>query len=828
MSRDAFEDLLESLIPGAGGEGPSRLAPVERLAAPGRSEPRRTPTEASEKMRGKVPSVSHSKGQTAGGPPRDVERPSNDAILATLGLKAGRALASGGSGTVFSAHDPMLNRDVAVKISLPGAAYRAAVIEEARVTARLQHPAIVPIYRTFIQGSVAAIESRLAPTTTLDTCLVDWLTDPTAIWPEEARLRALSTLASALATAHAQGFTHGDVHPANVAVGQAGEVFLLDWSNAATLASSPDTPVLHGNPCFAAPERLRGNAATPAGDVWALGALMWQVWTGRPVRPRRPNEELGEYIARALDGAPPALAEMAHGTPVMEADVANTCAACLAMEPASRPSAAEAERAMLSIIYTRVETSRRTAEAERLMVISRDALARFEALAQRLSDERRVAAVQRAKVPGHAPIPSKLPLWDAEERVLSLSAERDATWVEAADAADRSLALVPEGRAASATLADLWWIRMEEAERKKERGLARVFERRVLHYDDGRYAHRLATPSHLSVSANVDGVSGTLHRFVSHERRLEAKAVSQHVLPIEALPLKPGAWLLTLDCPGFATSILPLSLQRLEQHRARVTMFAAHACGPDWVHIPAGPFRLGGDPKAREALDRCTPYLNDYFILRYPVRCIDWLAFLDALPVTEARRHAPAFGAVNDGGVWALADGEWALPAGVDPECPVTGVNAHDAEAYAEWRSSEEGRPLRLPGEEQWEKAARGVDGRAYPWGDGFDPTFALMRRSRSGPPSPGPVGAFKTDRSVYDVADMAGGVREWTSTALDDGQLVVRGGSWVDDADDLRCATRSGLPARVRSPFVGFRLVTDRPMPSMVGRRQRIGRGAE
>jgi serine/threonine-protein kinase len=86
------------------------------------------------------------------------------------------------------------------------------------------------------------------------------------------------------------------------------------------------------------------------------------------------------------------------------------------------------------------------------------------------------------------------------------------------------------------------------------------------------------------------------------------------------------------------------------------------------------------------------------------------------------------------------------------------------------------------------------------------------MRRSREGAPRPHPVGDYPVDVSVYGVHDMAGGLRELTSSHFDAGQLVIRGGTWGDDADDLRCANRAGLQPDFRYSFVSFRLVTDRP----------------
>jgi serine/threonine-protein kinase len=140
------------------------------------------------------------------------------------------------------------------------------------------------------------------------------------------------------------------------------------------------------------------------------------------------------------------------------------------------------------------------------------------------------------------------------------------------------------------------------------------------------------------------------------------------------------------------------------------------------------------------------------------------------------------------------------------------GVSLADAQAYARWRGEREGRVVRLPTEEEWEKASRGADGRRWPWGNRFDPTHCHMRESRPGVPRPAPVGVYPVDCSVYGVLDTAGGMREWTTSVYQEGQVVMRGGTWGDEADDCRCASRAGLQPAFRMPWVGFRLVTESP----------------
>jgi serine/threonine-protein kinase len=138
-----------------------------------------------------------------------------------------------------------------------------------------------------------------------------------------------------------------------------------------------------------------------------------------------------------------------------------------------------------------------------------------------------------------------------------------------------------------------------------------------------------------------------------------------------------------------------------------------------------------------------------------------------------------------------------------------------DATAFAAWVTSWMGSPTHVAPELWWEKAARGVDARFYPWGDRFDPSLCKMRSSRSGRPMPEPVGTFQTDVSVYGMRDIAGTIREWCGEASFDGipdLRPVRGGSWHDHPRHCRLAARHDFePWLVRSQ-VGFRLA--RPCP--------------
>jgi formylglycine-generating enzyme required for sulfatase activity len=140
---------------------------------------------------------------------------------------------------------------------------------------------------------------------------------------------------------------------------------------------------------------------------------------------------------------------------------------------------------------------------------------------------------------------------------------------------------------------------------------------------------------------------------------------------------------------------------------------------------------------------------------------------------------------------------------------PVVLVDHADAEAYAAWLSRVTGRHWRLAAEAKWEKAARGTDGRLFPWGDAFDPT--RLASHDTGSFDTVPVGSHPDGASPFGMLDAAGLVFEWTTTPEGPDGYIVKGGSWDDKGCGVcRSAARHARSAELRHILIGFRLVRD------------------
>ena len=138
---------------------------------------------------------------------------------------------------------------------------------------------------------------------------------------------------------------------------------------------------------------------------------------------------------------------------------------------------------------------------------------------------------------------------------------------------------------------------------------------------------------------------------------------------------------------------------------------------------------------------------------------------------------------------------------------PVTLVSVDDAASYCTWMGKRAMRRYRLPTEVEWEKAARGTDGRKFPWGNEWNPDY-LNSGDRFGATTP--VSRFPQGRSPYGLYDMAGNVFEWTASQWNKKSSVLKGCSWDDLPGTCRTAMRHGRPPQSKHILIGFRCASD------------------
>jgi serine/threonine-protein kinase len=290
-----------------------------------------------------------------------------------------------------------------------------------------------------------------------------------------------------------------------------------------------------------------------------------------------------------------------------------------------------------------------------------------------------------------------------------------------------------------------------------------------------------------------------------------------------------GSYLVVLTRPGYRDVRYPVFIGRNRHWSATVNLYTDEEIGPGFLYVPAGPFIQGDEPgPTAGGLPRAEAFVDDVFIAEHPVTTAEYLEFVNDLAGRdreEALKRSPRRYVEGGSFLVPTPDGRFALPE-VDsegdvwhPRWPVTGISSYDAIAYCEWRSARDGRSYRLPSELEWEKAARGVDGRAYPWGDRFDPCLCNLRGSLRERCSPVPVDEFPTDVSPYGVRGMGGNVTDWTaseaviglgSTAR--GYGIIRGGSWNFPPSHALSTYRSWVSPTLVDGRLGFRLAASPP----------------
>jgi formylglycine-generating enzyme required for sulfatase activity len=254
------------------------------------------------------------------------------------------------------------------------------------------------------------------------------------------------------------------------------------------------------------------------------------------------------------------------------------------------------------------------------------------------------------------------------------------------------------------------------------------------------------------------------------------------------------------------------------------------------VTVPAGKFLMGSDPKkGRYAGDDEQPqhtlYLPEYRIGKYPLTNAEYEGFIEAGGYRERRWWTEAGWAEKNNPHYEkepwLEPRYWQASRN-KPNQPVVGVSWYEAVAYCRWLSEQTGQLYRLPTEAEWEKAARGPDGRVYPWGKTFEASRLNAREGEQQVRTTTPVGIYLNGGSPFGAFDCAGNVWEWCATKWQkpypydaeedewsaqylqgERDRVLRGGSGYFNLSGVRCACRLRRYPHVRFDLRGMRLVS-------------------
>ncbi len=308
-------------------------------------------------------------------------------------------------------------------------------------------------------------------------------------------------------------------------------------------------------------------------------------------------------------------------------------------------------------------------------------------------------------------------------------------------------------------------------------------------------------------------------------------------LPLKPFDCSPGSCLVVIRKKGMEEVRLPVLVPRQGVHLESVKLLPAGTSPPGFVRIVGGKFTSGGDPEALWSDDKIVKSVKEFWISKKEVTNREWFEFVNdhetLSKIARARengetRYLPRYPRFDMETKTAAPTevtlakqnemtGQWES-LWTDPEIPAIGLSLEDISDFLKWknakaRSRGERWTYALPSQAEWEKAARGVDQRAFPWGNRFDFTFCKSKYSLPEAILPEnthlePVFHYPIDESPYCVRDLAGSVIEWNRDHFRH-EPSIRGGAYDGNWPELfRVASRDNPKRGKTSHNLGFRLV--------------------
>ncbi|MCB9744691.1 MAG: SUMF1/EgtB/PvdO family nonheme iron enzyme [Alphaproteobacteria bacterium] len=800
-------------------------------------------------------------------------------------------IGQGGMGEVRRVRDRVLQRVMVAKLlredRLNQGDARARFLEEAQITAQLQHANIVPVHE-LAQGpdqrpwfTMKEVRGR-----TLKVLIHavhaaseggEWRPTEEG-WNFRRLVDDFRRACEAVAYAHGRGVTHRDLKPSNVMISAFGEVLVVDWG-LAKVGWGLDAPLppslldaeegegfistrrsasrdinetavgtVAGTLAYMPLEQALGDLERigPRSDVYSLGAMLYELLAGVPPYANSNWDEMWRAVVR---GPPPKLAER-PGAERMPRELVEICERAMARDPEDRFSGVPE---LLVELSAWIEGARKRDEARRIVAQAKAMAPEIEAKRAEAQDLRAQAKELAKELPQHGDRAVRLPLWALEDRADEAARALTLLEFERERTLRAAFGYVPDFEPAHQALADQFRLQHEAAERARDRGQAERMERMLRLHDRGRHKAYLRGTGLLSLRSDPPGAIVDLYEFVEEERQLRPRYLrTLGQTPLAAVELPIGSYVLRLRHEGYEDCTYPVLIEREGHWRhddgaQGLRLLPAGSLGPDDVYVPAGWAWVGDQGWEDSAFPWHRAWIEGFIIQRFQVTNAEYIAYMEdlvaqgreeealaaspRLSVSDGGGSTPLFELQPDGRFRVLPDEEgdtW------DLGWPVFRVSALQAEAYARWASERSGHAWRLPCELEWEKAARGVDGRRYPWGAQTDASFSVSRTffASRALPLPARDPRHASDVSVYGVRGTSGNVADWCAGptlmvpvldlsepgrpklqgVLNPEARPVRGGIFTGAKMNHYCSYRKYMEAELCRDGLGFRLARDLP----------------